>query len=701
MTDLTPLLNPESVAVVGASPRGNRGLQILNNLERFGSKARVYPVHPRETQVAGLRAYPSLETLPETCDFVAIALDADASLDVLEHAIHAGVPAGLMIASGFGEGSRTLARRERLDEILSGSSFRLCGPNCYGLLNVSAGFAAYSGELVTPFEQGNVALIMQSGALTHSITDSAVGRGLGLSHMITTGNEVSVSLGQYIDAMVHDKSVSTIGVFIEGLRDVEAFAHAAIAAANKNKPVVALTVGSSQLGQRSALAHTGAIAGHSEALSGLLRRCGVIQAADLDEFRELLILFSRGSAPTANGVAFASISGGGTGLIADQAESAGVPVAELTPETRRALREALPEFATVSNPLDLTGAAAEDHVIAHTALEALQADTNVGSVALALNVAQGADGQEELYREQARALAASAYRGGASTVAFSLTTGAVDPEVSRTLEASGIPLLTGTSASIRAIRAMMRWHGQPVPTPWDSFITQRSIEWDGRYVLTGQRGMNVLSAEGIHTPRSYTVANVGDVTSRLESLHFPVVLKVEAPELAHKTELGGVKTGIGTAAELQAEAQRMLERIETHNEAIRVDGFVVQEQVTGPATECIVGIVRDPQVGPVLTIAPGGILAELTGPALTTPIPSQARDIEHLIDASPLGKLLTGYRGEPAGDRNALVDLVTKFSDLVASMGRDIAAAELNPVMVRPSGSGAVAVDVLLVREDS
>jgi len=699
MTDLTPVLNPESIAVVGASPRGNRGLQILSNLERFGSKARIYPVHPRESEVAGLRAYPSLEALPETCDFVAIALGADASLDVLEDAVHGGVPAGLMIASGFGEGSRTIARRERLDELLSGTSFRLCGPNCYGLLNVSAGFAAYSGELVAPFEQGNVALIMQSGALTHSITDSAIGRGLGLSHMITTGNEVSVSLGQYIDAMVHDESVSTIGVFIEGLRDVEAFARAAIAAANKNKPVIALTVGSSQLGQRSALAHTGAIAGQSEALSGLLRRCGVIQAADLDEFRELLILFSQGSAPTGNGVAFASISGGGTGLIADQAESAGIPVAELTNETRHALHEALPEFATISNPLDLTGAAAEDSGIAHTALEALQDDANIGTVALALNVAQGASGQEELYREQARALATSAHR--ASTVAFSLTTGPVDPEVFCILEASGIPLLTGTSASIHAISAMMRWHRQPAPAPLDSPASRRSVPWDGRHVLTGQRGMEILSAAGIQTPRSYLATNINDVTSGLKSLRLPVVLKVETPELAHKTELGGVKTGIGSATELRAEAQRMRERIENHGEDIGVYGFVVQEQVTGSATECIVGIVRDPQVGPVLTIAPGGVLAELTGPALTTPIPSRASDIEYLIDTSPLGTLLAGYRGEPAGDRNALVDLVATFSDLVAAMGPDIAAAELNPVMVRPAGSGAIAVDVLLVREDS
>jgi acetyltransferase len=701
MRDLGPLLDPASIAVVGASPRGNRGLQVIENLQRFGSTARIYPVHPREKSVAGLTAYPDLASLPETCDFVAIALDADSSLDVLEQAIALGSKAGLLIASGFGEGGAGVERRRRLVDLTNRSDFLLCGPNCYGVLNVGARFAAYSGHLVDPLVPGNVALVMQSGALTHSLTDSAVGRGLALSHLITTGNELSVSLGEYLHALAVDDSVAVIGVFIEGLRDVGEFADAALEAKRRGKPVVALTVGRSELGQRAAMAHTGAVAGGGAAMSGLLRRCGVVQTSDLDEFRETLLLFSSGTVPTGEGVAIASISGGGTGLLADLAAEVDLRVPDLGETTVAVLGDLLPQYATVSNPLDVTGAAVEDPALMVGALSALQTDPAIGLVILALNVAGGSVGQEELYREQALLLGKRAHEPGAPVLAISLVSGPLDGAIVDALAEHDVVFLNGAAPALRAVAVWMGWHRQPVPpAPWRD-TPEGTVELGGGEILAGAGALRLLADAGVAVPAYEAVSDLQRLPAALDVLTAPVVLKVEIEGLAHKTEVGGVVLGITTAEEIAEAGRGMTEEVRRATGTDQIQGFLVQQQLVAPAVECMVGVVRDPQVGLVLSVVPGGVLAELSGEALTTPVPVRREDVEHLLDSSPLGSLLAGYRGAPRADRDALVDLVVRFSDLVHRCGAQLAAAELNPVLALPAGSGAVAVDALFIKEES
>lgn len=699
MAHLEALLNPRSIAVVGASPRGNRGLQIIDNLHRFKSTARIYPLHTRESHVAGLPAYSDIGLLPETCDFVAIALDADRSLDVLEQAIGSGVRAGLIIASGFGEGGNGADRKRRLHDLTEGTGFALCGPNCYGIVNASTGFAAYSGSLVDPFTPGNVALVMQSGALTHTITDSSLGRGLGLSHLITTGNEVSVSVADYLRALAEDDQVEVIGLFLEGIRNPDDFADAAVIAAEAGKPVVALTVGHSRLGQSAAMAHTGALAGRGEALTGFLRRYGVVHATDIEEFRELLLLFSSRQAPTGPGAAIASISGGGSGLLADGADRAGLALPQLSEQTTSTLARILPDFATVSNPLDLTGAAVEDPALASGALAALQSDPEVGLLVLALNVLSAAPGQEGLYRDQARVLAKLADANRTPVLAMSLATGAVDEEVVSILAEHGVPLLAGASASLSAITRYLEWHNGAAPEPRQvgpdvTHLTQKSG------VIVGMPAMNLLSSGGIPTPETRLYRDADEVAAHESDANARVVLKVEAPGLAHKTEVGGVASGLHSGSELAKAAHAMADQLATHHPEMHVDGFLVQDQVEGASVECIVGALRDPQVGWVLTVAPGGVLAELSGPALTTPLPATTAQVDYLIDHSPLSRLLDGYRGAPPADRDALTNLVLAFGNLVVSAGPELREAELNPVLVMPRGRGATAVDALFVLEE-
>lgn len=702
--DLRALLNPASIAVVGASPKGNRGLTVLQNLRRFGTSARLYAVHPRLTEVDGVPAFPTLSDLPEVPEFVAITVGADNVPPILEEAGRLGAKAGLIIASGFGEGGVGQDRRNQVVDSARRYGMELCGPNCYGVLNALDGFAAYSGDVVAPFETGSIAMVMQSGALTHSFTDSAVGRGLGLSHLITTGNELVTGLGEYVSALADDDRVRAIGVFIEGLRDPEAFAQAARRAHRAGKPVVALTVGRSEQGQAAAMAHTGAIAGNDQAMAGFLRSAGVIRVDDLDELRETLIAFTHGRRPAGEGAAFVSISGGGAGLLSDLSEAVGLSLPQPTGAAAEAISNRLPDFGTAANPLDATGAAVEDPEILPAVSAELAGVEGVGAVALALNVPGGSLGQEWLYRKQAQQWAELAETSPVPLVAITLVSGTVDAEVHDTLRNAGIPLLVGPRAGLAALQSWLAWHAsepRPVPEPLEFDVPAQTLraQIGQAPVLSGKPALDLVSAAGIPTPTSKLVTSADEAAKAVADLGGTVAVKVESAQLAHKTEVGGVVLGVETPEEAADAVRRIQAQVQATAPQTPIDGYLVQSQVAKPQVECLLGAIRDPQVGMVVSVAPGGVLVELGGPVPSRPAPLSKDDVDELLDATPLGRLLGGYRGSPPADREALVDLVIRFSHLVHQLGEDVGAVEINPVLVNRAGHGAIAVDALFIQE--
>ena len=693
---LASLLSPRSVAVVGASPRGNRGTAIIHNLQRFGFSGDIYVVHPSSEQVLGVPAYPSLDELPEVPEFVAVAVGAELAVSSVAQAGALGSRAGLVIASGFGEGGAGQPHRDALVDAVRVHGMALCGPNCYGILNLAENFAGYSGEVVRPIEPGRVALVLQSGALTHTIMDTSVGRGLGLSHVITTGNELSVTLDEYLRALAVDEAVGVIGVFIEGIRDPESFASAARLAHANGKPVVALSVGRSQLGQRAAMAHTGALAGSSAAMSGFLDAHGVLQVDDVDEFRETLIAMSTLRRPCGPGAVLMSISGGGTGLLSDLAERVGLQLPQPDQRVSARLAEILPEFGSASNPLDATGAAAEVPQILSDAARALSGVNGAGTVAMALNVPGGSEGQEAFYRQQAQQLAKLKEEIDLPVVALSLATGVVDPVLWRTLRGAGIPLLLGARPALVALSRWLGWfdRGELRPRPEPA---ARGEIFHGADVIVGAPALDLIASAGVRTPQHLVVWSPQEVARAVDVVGGLAVVKIEATGVAHKSDIGGVAIGV-TAASASQVADRILRDASAAKMDVRTCGFLVQAQVRGDAVEVLVGIVRDPRVGLVLSVGLGGVFVELGAAPTLAPLPVDRSTAEELTRQGPLARLLDGYRGAPAGDRAALVDVILAFSNLISALGDQIAAAELNPVMVLPTG--AIAVDALLVHND-
>ncbi|TQK72842.1 acetate--CoA ligase family protein [Nocardioides sp. SLBN-35] len=699
---LTPFRNvrslvaPRGIAVVGASPRGNRGSRVLENLARFGYAGPVVVVNPGYSEVLGRPAVPSVRELPDGIDLVVVAVAADRAVDVVREAAERGIRGVLVIGSGFGEGEHGRERGAALAELVAKHDLVLCGPNCYGVLDVAGAVAAYSGRIIDPLEPGNVALVMQSGALTHAVTDSAIGRGLRLSAMVTTGNELSATVSDYVAWYAEDEVTEVIGVFVEGLRDADRFAAACRRARERGKAVVVLAAGRSETGRRAALAHTGAIAGAAAALDGLLASAGATRVDDLDELRETLLLFSALAGrpgPSAPGVAALSISGGACGLTADMADQVGVALPGFAPETSRTLGAGLPDFAAVNNPLDVTGAAAEDPSILAGALRAAAHDPAVGVVVFAMNVGLAGPGQEDFYRGQARLLAEAARSSTKPVVLVAMTGGALDPGIAEATRAASVPVLLGIRPALSALRSWLTWPAragrpseQPVP----------ARDWPApTSVAAGADALAALEDAGIPVAPYRLVATPAAAAAAAHELGGPVVLKIESPDIAHKTEVGGVRLRVDPVC-AEAEAAALLAAVARAEPDARIDGILVQAMADGERLECLVGVTADPQVGRCLSIAPGGVLAELLGPVGSRPVPVSAAEVEELIDGSALGLLLAGYRGGPALDRAALVDAALRFSRLAAALP-DLAAAEMNPLLV--GERGVLAVDCLLIRE--
>lgn len=695
--DLQPLLRPRSIAVIGASQRANRGRRVIENLQRFGFEGQMYAVNPKYDDILGVPTVDSIAALPDGVDLIVLALGADAALVAAAEAGERGIGSAVLIGSGFGEGNVGVDRADELRAILAKYDMVACGPNCYGVFDVYSGTAAYAGRIIDPTERGNVALVMQSGALTHAVTDSAMGRGLGLSALVTAGNELSVTVSDYVAWYAQDDNTTTIGVFVEGLRDADKFAAACRLARANGKSVIVLASGRSEIGREAAMAHTGAIAGGPAALDGYLASIGAIRVDDLDELRETLLLFS--AMPPASGqpegLAALSISGGASGLMADMAETVGMTLPRFNAGIVTELDSILPEFAGHNNPLDVTGAAAEDPTILSRSFEVVATEQSVGAIVFAINVGLTDPVQVDFYRSQVETVAAASANSAKPLVLLAITSGALDPSIAAVADAANMPVLMGLRPGMRALKS---WLAAGSLTPSTAGAATTSTPWPfADAVVPGADAMRLLADGGVPMAPFGSATDVAGVRAVVEQIGVPVVLKIESPDIAHKSDVGGVKLKLGTADEAVAAAEEMLRVVGASEPDAMLTGFLAQQMVMGESLEVLVGVVRDPQVGLIVSVAPGGVLAELVGAAPSRPVPASREDIESLLDQSVLAKLLPGYRGSAVYDREALIDAVIAVADLAATLP-DLAALEINPLLVRPEGEGVVAVDALFIR---
>ncbi len=684
------LMEARSVAVVGASERPDASSSfVMKNLLACGFAGEILPINPRGGMVFGRTAVPRLADLDAAPDAVVIAIPAAMAAGAVGDAASIGIKAAVVLASGFAETDADGAARQAA-LVGAAEGMVLCGPNCLGLYNLRNGLALFSSSLSPTMRRGDVAVVSHSGAGAITLANSGQ---IGVSHIVSAGNAAVTDIPDFIGYFAETGATKIVALLLEQIADPAAFAAAMAKAHAAGLPVVALRSGRSERGAAATASHTGALAGSNEAFAAFFRRHGVIEAPDMDTLLQTCALLSaKQPRPSGAGLAALGVSGGGLAQLADLAAQAGLGWADISDTTRAALGDILPSYVRPNMPLDLTGIVFGEPQRYLAALHALAADPAVGQIVALQDVPVGLDdaGAEE-YIGIAGAIAEYA-RGGSKPIAvLSLLGTGLHPMVAEIL--AEIPVLQGgTSGTVALARALAPTQAAPADAP----ITQPDPAWRARLssgpALTEREAKRFLHAHGIAVTEEALATSADEAAIIAARIGFPVVLKIESPDILHKTETGGVRLGISDEAAARSAFAEIIANGRAYAPRATIAGVLVQEMVSG-GTEALVGLSHHAPFGLALTLGPGGVLVDLLGGHALDLLPP---DADALIDATKLAPLLAGFRGAPPGDRVAFVALVRSLGEIGRSYGDVIAAIDLNPVSILPDGVRVL--DALIIR---
>lgn len=665
---------------------------VLDNLVRGGFQGAVYPVNPNASVIAGLTCYPSVAALPEPPDVCVIAVPARAVEAVARECVARHVAAAIVISAGFKETGPAGAELERaLIETVRGSSMRLIGPNCLGLIVPGARLNASFAAEMPP--AGNVAFVSQSGALGTAFLDQAASYGLGLSHFVSLGNKADLDEADLFEAWAADPSVRVVVAYVEAVRDGRRFVEAARAVSDA-KPLVVLKAGLSDAGARAVSSHTGSLAGSRHVYEAALRKAGAVQAESAQDLFDLARAFASQPRPARDGICIITNAGGPAIIATDAAEQAGVPLASLSDGAVRRLRETLPPAASVYNPIDVLGDAPPERYAA--ALREAVADPGVGSVLAILTPQAMTDASG------VAAAVAEASRGSGLTTLASFMGGDRVAEGVRVLRDAGIPDFTFPERAVRVLSMMRPSPQRPAASSSHGYAVESDPESvraaidharaAGRRFITELSAARIAAAYGIAVPEGGVARDLPEALALAAEAGYPVVVKVASPDILHKSDLGGIVTGVETEAALRAAYDRVLSNARTRLPDARIWGVTVQKQIAG-GTETIVGVSKDPAFGHVMMFGLGGIYVEVLRDvsfSLCPVSPAEAREMVTAVRSYPL---LSGVRGRAPADVEAIVETIVRVSALVADFP-EIEELDINPLIVLPKGHGAYAADV-------
>lgn len=701
--DLSPLLNPGNIAVVGASERrGSAGRIVLENLRQLNYQGNVYAVHPERSEVMGFTCYPDLASLPSPVDSVAVLLAAEQVLEVLEAAVSIGAPAAWVLASGFAEaGAGGKALQDELARFAEDTGLLVCGPNCIGVANLVDHVATYSAALSPAATSGQVSAVVQSGAICMGLANAAR---FGFRWLISSGNEAVLGSADYIAHFVADPQTKVIIAFLEGIRDPERFVAAAEQAANAGKPLLIVKVGRSESARQAVQAHTGKLAGSDEVFNALLRKLGVVRLTSLDELVEAAQLFLTCPLPEGGGIGLISLSGGQLGLISDLAEGLRLAFPAFSDPTRKALRGVLPAYSRIANPLDAWGSGDLERTYP-ACVEIVSKDDSIDLLALSRDTPPGVSGREiEQSKAIAEAAAAAAREAGKPALMFSNLSTGVDARSKGVLGPSPVPYLQGTVETLRVLKAFIEYasfqrerekevvRGCPTPASLEAW---RSKLEGAEGALPEMEIRKLLREYGIPGPKEGLVATEEEAVAAAEGIGYPVVLKLSAANMPHKTDLGGVKPGLSDANEVR-QAYRELDEVAGRLHQTDTPPHVLVQGTVASGVEVLLGLVRDEDFGHVLVFGSGGLLVELLEDTSMRIPPVSRQEALDMIGETRVAALLAGYRGRPGADVEALAGALVRFSQIAVDLGDLISTLEINPLIVLPEGMGVRGIDALI-----
>jgi acetate---CoA ligase (ADP-forming) len=682
------LFEPRSIALIGASGDERKNTSRPQRfLRKHGYTGRIIPINPGREEISGERAYPNLQAVPEEIDHAFIMVPRDAVPAALEQCVARKVPVATVYSDGFAEtGAEGRKLQEQLVAIAKKGDVRLVGPNCIGLLSTQTHCiltvnAVLEKLQVTP---GPLAIVSQSGSMMGGLMSRGLGRGVGFSKLISVGNEADLSVGELADMLVDDPHTGAILLFMETIRDADKLSRAALRAQAAGKPVIVYKLGRSEVGQDLAASHTGALAGGDEMADAFFRAHGVLRVDTLETLFELPSLLIGQKPVSRHRVAVMTTTGGGAAAVVDRLGTLGVEVVGPTDDVVNKLAA---QKITISKArlTDLTLAGAKKEIYSAVLNTLLASDHCDLVLAVAGSSAQF---QPEIAIEPM----VEADRNGKPLAVFL----APHAEASLKLLAQhGVAGFRTPEACADAIRA---WHEWKPPVEKPAADAKRLAAVNGVLDAVNQPQLNeydacrAYAALGVPVAATQIVRNPGETVT----IDYPVVAKILSPDIAHKTDAGGVALNIGSADALKQAAQDILIRVGHRHPNARLEGILVQHMERGLA-EVIVGYKHDPQVGPVVLLGIGGVLAEIYKDIAIRLAPVTAAEAERMIDEVKGLAIIRGYRGLPRGDRAALAQAIAACSQLAHIA--EVAEAEINPLLVKPEGQGVVAVDGLIVKK--
>jgi acetate---CoA ligase (ADP-forming) len=698
---LAPLFEADRLAIIGASERNHYAVNIFKNLQAMGfDSSRIVPINPGRPEVFGLKAYANILEVPGEIPLAVIAVNNKAVAAVVEEAGKKGVKAGVIFADGFAEGGETGKQlQQQLTEAVKAAGIKLLGPNCMGFVSVRAKLGIWGGELPKNLRPGNIGCIFQSSGMMNLLINAGTKRGLGFHLCASGGNEIILNAADYLVYEAECPEIDVIATYIEAApKEPQRFGAALDLAIANGKAVLVLRAGRTERAKRNVIAHTGQLAGSAAVWDAFFEQHGAIIIDDLDDLIDTTALFAGAKLRPdkhERGVGLITISGGDCTLLSDIADQEGVPVPDLSAETQQFMIESLDKPTLLGNPLDVEDLQRIKPEAFDHCLEKFFQEPKIDMVGLRLNLPDSlTPSSEELYQKISDLSSASDKR------VFVLTR-ATEPPGEMWYQRLNSLGLTFTGDYRKSLRAMSRLRKNERDRAIGRFATVKRIGSMParpelkRGVLSYSTTGKLLQAYGIAIAPAAMAQSVQEAAKAADKLGYPCVLKVCSIDIPHKTEFGALRLGLESKESVQKAYEEMLATVKAKKSDADIEGVLVQKQIKG--VECLLGILRDEQLGPTLVMGLGGVFVEiLKDVALRIP-PITAAEARRALESLKGCAVFSGARGAPPADINALAEMAARISWLAYDLRNDIAEMDLNPVVVLPEGQGALAVDALVV----
>lgn len=699
---LSGLMNPHSVAVIGASANSESWSgKAATVLRHLGFAGAIHPVNPKYDEIGGMPCYPSVEDIPGPVDVALMFVPRKALPDVLEACGRKGVRGAVILAAGFSEtGDEGRAEEDRLREIANRCGIAVCGPNCLGLANLASGFMGLTAATFPEdMRAGHTALISQSGQLLMVLLARAHDQGVRMRHIVSTGNELNVEAADYASWALDDPQITSVAMALEGLRSPARFLALVQKAQQVEKPLIVLKLGRSQRAARTALAHTGKLAGAYRTYAAVFAQHNIVSVDDPLEMADVASLFEKCPAPKGNRISVVTFSGGWAGVVADQAEALGLPMADFTPDTVARLRPLL-DFTPPDNPLDLSGNVMNHPERWGEAIRAVIDDENTDIVVVFIHQVR------EVWRGRLIDPLLEIATTTDKPVVVVYDGGKVVEAGYEQLIADGsLPVFRGSATMLKAMGHFTQYHDRRKTARTADPAPQ--IDSDARAAvarLLAQSGASLpehhakelLGHYGLSMVRECVAHDDNVAAARASEMGYPVVLKGLADGMEHKSDAGLVRLNLKTEHDLRAAHAEISGMLKGHT----LDGApaptLVQRYISG-GVEVILGVQNDPDFGPMVLVGLGGVMTELFNDVALRRAPVSRHQATEMIDETRLGVLLRGYRGAPVADRASLEDAICRLSWLALDHAKAIESIDINPMLVLPEGQGCIAVDALVI----